>query len=255
MDPITRTLVILEWIFVKGFLIVFPVLLVIAYLQQARRKPKQPLVTRTHESANLILAEYHKELYSLSIQELPLQLKQNTQQIRASVSTDKQNNQSFGFINHFKTFISMTKGWQFWLSWLQLFAFAVYVDALLILQLAHISYAFLIVLINIVTFFWLWWITGYKAELKDGYLTVTAPMQQKRTVALQNIMALEMTSFENAVRVFFILSIRKNIRVYTRGSHFIVFTSMASNRREFTQTLIDAVKEANPDVAVSSELP
>ena len=149
----------------------------------------------------------------------------------------------------------MTKGWQFWLSWLQLFAFAIYVDALLILRLAHISYAFLIVLINIATFFWLWWITGYRTEIKDGYLTVTAPMQQKRTVALQNIMALEMTSFENAVRVFFILSIRKNIRVYTKGSHFIVFTSMAGNRREFTQTLIDAVKEVNPDMAVSEDLP
>ena len=78
MDPITRTLIILEWIFVKGFLIVSLVLLIIVFFQQARRKPKQPLVTRTHESANVILAEYHKELYSLPIQETPLQLKQNT---------------------------------------------------------------------------------------------------------------------------------------------------------------------------------
>jgi hypothetical protein len=30
---------------------------------------------------------------------------------------------------------------------------------------------------------------------------------------------------------------------------------MAGNRREFTQALIDTVKEVNPDVAISENLP
>ena len=259
MDPITRTLIILEWIFVKGLLIVGFILLFIVKFQQARKKRKrQSSALLPHETANAILDEYHNALYTVPLDEVKIQPKQNTGYVRVSTAVVKQNSYLLAATKKPELHMLMTKGWQFWLSWLLLLTFTLYLVFLPILGLINLrvlSIGIPLIFCYAFNSLWLWWMIAYKAEIKNGKLTITAPLQKQISVKLDYILALQMTSYDLEVRGTPILWYRKNIRIYTRGSHYLLLTSYAGNRREFTQALIDTVKEVNPDVAVSENLP
>lgn len=162
--------------------------------------------------------------------------------------------------------LKMTKGWQFWLTWLIYVAVIAFIDSLFMADIESFKQVGNIVIftvLNTIVLALLIWMLGYRAVIQNGTLRVSAPFYKTRVIALKHILTLDMERFGERNRhvkydlrlAYPFLAFRKNIIVHTWDSSCAVLTCFAGNRLEFTESLIEAVREVNPEINVSLELP
>ena len=152
----------------------------------------------------------------------------------------------------------MEKGWQFWVSWMQAAVLLLFIDSLYIREpigFRQLHTGIMFAIFNTIIPLYLWWMLRYKAVIEKDRLIILAPLQKSLFLDLKTIKTIRLGEFSTFQKSMLLAGFRKNIMIHTFDSAYPIFTGFAKSRREFTQALIDAVKEANPDVVVSSDLP